>query len=720
MAQVARNTERHALAWGSSRLREQRIAFVSAGTLKQEEIEAAAKEDTENKRNTDALPAETLPLSQPTPAVKVSPLTDTPPVVQTDSAGGLSAQASLPRRESVSSQSSEEILFAGRQNLTPNSALTSKPATPAPRTKPEDTDLSVAAYVATLEITTRDSSSSGLEKFKNILSPPPKQGTDRRSRARQRQKDDEEALVNDYIANMTFDDESDEKVTENARSVKSGKRTQHFRFFDGATESKVNLQFDSSRKPVMKSSKTEQAIDWDSADLEDFDGFSTTDEEVVEVSQVLRFRARPSGPQYLVNSVGKGTSEPRWVLHDKLTSASASEEIRIFDEMQLMKIQIDTPDSEDSDSGAEDDDLIDEIASEEEENDRILKHSSRMTDEQIARALAKQEELGLGGDELLLLDGNVDDYDDDAVIEGDEFALGGGFIPFSSKKHLSNRTTSKRNKRQRDHFPSASAFADALDQDPYGAFDVMDFDRPSLKPKKKGRKSDLPFELGVEDQELAVRLRSTWENDREKKAARKREKQLAREDALLDASERNQPAAIRAEIRKFMVQDIDTLELAPMDAGQRAAMHRLAKSLGLISKSQGKDGHGSGRYTILTKGPKTPFFNIDTIWEIDALLESRKFFPKGVFGGFGIARTSKTKVTGSARVRRGGGGTLSGATYMNGDIVGASAPEISAENKGRAMLERMGWKGEGLGAIGNKGMVDPIQHVVKTTKAGLG
>ena len=63
---------------------------------------------------------------------------------------------------------------------------------------------------------------------------------------------------------------------------------------------------------------------------------------------------------------------------------------------------------------------------------------------------------------------------------------------------------------------------------------------------------------------------------------------------------------------------------------------------------------------------------------------------------------------------------MSGATYMNGDIVGASAPEIGAENKGRAMLERMGWKGEGLGAIGNKGMVDPIKHVVKTTKAGLG
>lgn len=64
---------------------------------------------------------------------------------------------------------------------------------------------------------------------------------------------------------------------------------------------------------------------------------------------------------------------------------------------------------------------------------------------------------------------------------------------------------------------------------------------------------------------------------------------------------------------------------------------------------------------------------------------------------------------------------MSGATYMNGEVVGASAPEIGSENKGRAMLERMGWSsGMGIGAIGNKGGIDVIKHVVKTTKAGLG
>lgn len=67
------------------------------------------------------------------------------------------------------------------------------------------------------------------------------------------------------------------------------------------------------------------------------------------------------------------------------------------------------------------------------------------------------------------------------------------------------------------------------------------------------------------------------------------------------------------------------------------------------------------------------------------------------------------------------GGGLKAASYMDGDVVGASAPEIGAENKGRAMLEKMGWcTGTALGAVNNKGILHPVVHVVKNTKAGLG
>jgi hypothetical protein len=58
---------------------------------------------------------------------------------------------------------------------------------------------------------------------------------------------------------------------------------------------------------------------------------------------------------------------------------------------------------------------------------------------------------------------------------------------------------------------------------------------------------------------------------------------------------------------------------------------------------------------------------------------------------------------------------------MDGDVVGASAPEIGVENRGRAMLEKMGWStGTALGATNNKGILLPVAHVVKNSKAGLG
>ena len=59
--------------------------------------------------------------------------------------------------------------------------------------------------------------------------------------------------------------------------------------------------------------------------------------------------------------------------------------------------------------------------------------------------------------------------------------------------------------------------------------------------------------------------------------------------------------------------------------------------------------------------------------------------------------------------------------YQDGEIVGSGAPELGAENKGRAMLEKMGWtQGTGLGSANNQGILQPIQTVVRNSKRGLG
>lgn len=64
--------------------------------------------------------------------------------------------------------------------------------------------------------------------------------------------------------------------------------------------------------------------------------------------------------------------------------------------------------------------------------------------------------------------------------------------------------------------------------------------------------------------------------------------------------------------------------------------------------------------------------------------------------------------------------SMSNVRYKDGDVVGDKLPELGTENKGRAMLEKMGWTtGMALGAHDNKGILQPVTQVVKRTKAGL-
>lgn len=128
-------------------------------------------------------------------------------------------------------------------------------------------------------------------------------------------------------------------------------------------------------------------------------------------------------------------------------------------------------------------------------------------------------------------------------------------------------------------------------------------------------------------------------------------------------------------------------------------VHEIAHLLGLKSRSFGNDG---ARYPCLFKTEEVSLYDERAV---DAL--ERRF-------GF---RARKDK---GPRNSRGVGGP-SRFTYQDGDVVGATAPELGVENKGRAMLEKMGWsKGTALGALNNKGIMQPLSHVVRNSKAGLG
>lgn len=152
-----------------------------------------------------------------------------------------------------------------------------------------------------------------------------------------------------------------------------------------------------------------------------------------------------------------------------------------------------------------------------------------------------------------------------------------------------------------------------------------------------------------------------------------------------------------------------------MDKADRKVVHEIANAFKLKSKSAGV---GSKRYPVLYRSSRTSTYVERTFDAVEARL-TRRFLPRMDVG-------RRKSGAGAKRSGHGGGGGGSGisnaaVSYRDGDIVGGSAPELGVENKGRAMLEKMGWStGTALGALNNKGILQPVSHVVKTTKAGLG
>lgn len=328
---------------------------------------------------------------------------------------------------------------------------------------------------------------------------------ERKARRERERRAEEEAIFQDYRDNMdktTSDDEGEEKPHET---------------FDEALEATGDSE-----------------LSWNSNDLRDFDDLSTSDDEVPqEIKRILSTRTRGSGLQYLVHASGRSIDYAKWIPRSRL--AHADDLIRSFDakvaERAAEAAALESSEDGTSEGDEDIEDLLNEMASEDDEREATSRKVARMTDYQIARALERQEMFGLPADEVLLFDdvaSETGQSDDDVSLEDEDDEM------FRRHRNYDRRSNTKstRNDRRSDGFPSASAFADALDQDPYGAFDVMDFERPSLKPRSKGRRGKL--DLGdIEDEELEAQLQQSWENDRQKKKVKKQERQELREQGRL-------------------------------------------------------------------------------------------------------------------------------------------------------------------------------------------
>jgi hypothetical protein len=139
-----------------------------------------------------------------------------------------------------------------------------------------------------------------------------------------------------------------------------------------------------------------------------------------------------------------------------------------------------------------------------------------------------------------------------------------------------------------------------------------------------------------------------------------------------------------------------------MNKKNRKKIHHIAMAFNLKSKSTGS---GQSRFPTLSKTAQSAALRVDEV-TITQTLSRGKFSDRSDFANGGK--------------RGGGGGGGGGGGHKEGDIVGAGAKEIAEDNRGRIMLEKMGYKpGTSLGADHNKGIAVPVAAVVKMGKAGL-
>ncbi|TRX88561.1 hypothetical protein FHL15_010512 [Xylaria flabelliformis] len=353
-------------------------------------------------------------------------------------------------------------------------------------------------------------------------------------------------------------------------------------------------------------------------------------------------------------------------------------------------------------SGDESGDELDE-GDEEDEEDTDAQRHLESEDERLAQLIAKQEELGIYGDDVMLFDGA---YPDD------------GWIAASSAPRRKKKGTSKKSRMFQggSQFPSATKMAEAFDE-----LDLMDMQNSRLQRSKKG-----PISFGLSDSELEDALNVAIKKDRVKKADKKKAREELRSQGLLGKNSNPHDLRVKYqggmslddladEFEAFMLSTREQLILPPFDKDARKIVHTIANAFNIKSKSAGS---GTGRYPVLYRAKATRPYD-EVMFEQAFSRVRRTWFARvdvdeKVMHQARILKRTEVR-TGKSRTGK------SSIVLREGDVVGQHASEIGVENKGRAMLEKMGWtKGMSLGTVETRGIIVPLTHVIKKTKAGLG
>ncbi|PHH62951.1 hypothetical protein CDD82_1949 [Ophiocordyceps australis] len=223
---------------------------------------------------------------------------------------------------------------------------------------------------------------------------------------------------------------------------------------------------------------------------------------------------------------------------------------------------------------------------------------------------------------------------------------------------------------------------------------------------------------GDEDDDMERKLHMAWNKDRLRKKKRKQHREELRSIGVLGQNKVAQDMRakyplgmsvehIAYEMKCFLINKVQTLPLPPMDPQARRTVHELAGRFRIKSKSKG---HADQRQPTLYRTRKTLSYVESTFNQAIARIEQRNVQRRPTVKG--------RKPDNRQLCQNRNNDTTS---YKEGDIVGARAPELGAHNRGRAILEKMGWSsGTALGAMHNKGILQPVTQAVKRSKAGLG
>lgn len=179
-------------------------------------------------------------------------------------------------------------------------------------------------------------------------------------------------------------------------------------------------------------------------------------------------------------------------------------------------------DNDDDDEEEGDDDDSDENDEEDDHENAFASAdaASEIDDEALARLLAKQEELGIDEDELVITCAELTNYRHRFV------ATSNSRMADYRQKAGTHQSWLSAKQGARSKAPSATAVADAFDE-----MDLMDWGRHNPPRKPKGKRGQPTFNLS--DSEMEAHLQATFKKDRLRKKERKLEREELRAAGLL-------------------------------------------------------------------------------------------------------------------------------------------------------------------------------------------